>query len=69
VATRLPLDVPKLAAEYKAGDTVTTLGERYGVAPATVWRRLVDAEVKTRPTGPKKAKRPREAEYGRRVWW
>lgn len=38
-----------LAKEYTAGSSIAALGEVYGVSPATVRSRLIDAGVELRP--------------------
>jgi hypothetical protein len=44
-ARRISLPVDAIAAEYKAGATLTELGLKYGVSRLTIRNRLVYAEV------------------------
>lgn len=43
------LDSSKLAELYAAGESIADLGKRFGVSPATVRARLIDAGVELRP--------------------
>ena len=38
-----------LAKRYASGDSIATLGEAFGVSPATVRARLIEAGVELRP--------------------
>jgi transposase len=43
------LDVKVLIKRYEKGESVATIGEALGVAPATVRARLLEAGIKLRP--------------------
>ncbi|MCU1394903.1 MAG: hypothetical protein JWM34_3331 [Ilumatobacteraceae bacterium] len=43
------LDPVVLATRYAAGESIATIGEAFGVSPATVRARLIDAGVELRP--------------------
>lgn len=43
------LDSTKLAELYAAGQSIADLGRRFGVSPATVRARLIEAGVELRP--------------------
>jgi transposase-like protein len=48
-ASARQLDVGELAKRYSTGESIAQLGRRYGVSPATVRSRLLDAGVELRP--------------------
>ena len=43
------LDVVDLTKRYAAGESISTIGAAYGVSPATVRARLINAGVELRP--------------------
>jgi hypothetical protein len=43
------LDLEAITRRYLAGDSIATIGEAFGVSPATVRARLLDAGVEMRP--------------------
>jgi uncharacterized protein (DUF433 family) len=43
------LNTRALAKRYKAGESIATIGSAYGVSPATVRARLIEAGVELRP--------------------
>lgn len=43
------LDPSALTKRYNGGDSIATIGEAFGVSPATVRARLIEAGVELRP--------------------
>ena len=43
------LKIAALARRYKAGESIATIGAAFGVSPATIRARLIEAGVELRP--------------------